>query len=171
MSPGDSTVLFRALPIRLKFSKEDQRLLLGFASVLSQTVADACPFTCLVTNDATLQELNHQFLGRDYPTDVLSFPTSELEQSGGQERTTLGDLAISVERAEVQALEFGHRCVDEVRVLMLHGLLHLLGFDHETDDGEMAHAEQKWRRHFGLSSSLIARQAEREFESITEPSS
>ncbi len=151
MSPGDSTVLFRALPIHLKISKSDQQSLIVFAGSLASTLANGRSFTCLVTNDRTLRKLNAQFLTHDYATDVLSFPT------GHSDDESLGDLAISVERASDQAAEFGHTLLDELRTLMLHGLLHLLGFDHETDSGQMARAERQWRHHFGLPSSLIAR--------------
>jgi probable rRNA maturation factor len=153
MSPGDSTVLFRALPIPLKFPKEDQQVLSDFASTLSEIVAGRRPFTCLITNNRSLRKLNQQFLGHDYATDVLSFPSGD----GNSPGDSLGDLAISVEKAEAQAVEFGHSRLDEVRILMLHGLLHLLGFDHETDRGQMARAERKWRLHFDLPSNLIER--------------
>jgi probable rRNA maturation factor len=95
-----------------------------------------------------MQKLNRDFLQHDYPTDVLSFPS---EDAG------LGDLAISVERAEAQAREFGHRRTQELQVLMLHGLLHLLGHDHEKDRGDMARAERKWRSEFKLPATLIIR--------------
>jgi len=93
--------------------------------------------------------LNKQFLGQDYATDVLSFPSGMPGH--------LGELAISVERAEEQANSFGHTLVDEIRVLMLHGLLHLAGMDHETDRGAMSRAESKWRSHFDLPVTLISR--------------
>jgi len=66
-------------------------------------------------------------------------------------------LAISVERANAQAKSFRHSLVDEIRVLMLHGLLHLTGMDHETDRGAMSRAEKKWRCHFDLPVTLIVR--------------
>jgi probable rRNA maturation factor len=69
----------------------------------------------------------------------------------------LGELAISVERADAQANSFGHSRVDEIRVLMLHGLLHLAGMDHETDRGAMSRAEKKWRSYFALPATLISR--------------
>jgi probable rRNA maturation factor len=73
----------------------------------------------------------------------------------------LGEIAISCERAKAQAEELGHGRVEEIRILMLHGVLHLTGMDHERDAGEMERAEQRWRIEFGLPSSLIARAAER----------
>jgi probable rRNA maturation factor len=150
MSPGDSMVLYRALPNPLRFSKQEKQQLRSFARLVSSHVADGRSFNCLVTNDRELQRLNREFLGHDYPTDVLSFPE-------GTEGASLGELAISVERAAAQAAEFGHECVDEVRILMLHGLLHLTGMDHERDRGEMARAERRWRLQLSLPATLIAR--------------
>jgi probable rRNA maturation factor len=94
--------------------------------------------------------LNRTFLGHDYATDVLSFPY-------GLSGLNLGELIVSLERAEAQAAEFGHTRMDEIRILMLHGLLHLTGMDHEKDGGEMAQAEDKWREDLGLPLALIAR--------------
>jgi probable rRNA maturation factor len=70
---------------------------------------------------------------------------------------SLGDVAISAQRAEAQAREFGHSLMDEIRILMLHGILHLTGMDHQRDQGEMARAEQKLRREFKLAATLISR--------------
>jgi len=149
MSPGDSTVLFKALPADFRLTSPEKRLLTNFSRTLSQEVVGGCPFTSLITNDRELQKLNKQFLGHDYPTDVLSFPSAMPHH--------LGELAISVERADAQASSFGHHRVDEIRVLMLHGLLHLAGMDHETDGGTMSRAEKKWRSHFDLPATLISR--------------
>ena len=104
----------------------------------------------MLTDDAELHRLNHAFLHHDYPTDVLSFPS---HNGLGQ----LGEMAISIERAALQAREFGHPRIDEIRILMLHGLLHLGGMDHESDRGEMARAEAAWRSEFGLPETLIGR--------------
>jgi probable rRNA maturation factor len=149
MSPG-STLLFGAIPTALKFPAIEKRRLASFARSLSSEVAGGRVFSCLITNDLELRRLNFAFLKNDYPTDVLSFPSL-------RHLDNLGEIAISVERAEVQAREFGHGRLDEICLLMLHGLLHLLGLDHDTDDGRMARAEQLWRAHFGLPPSLIAR--------------
>jgi probable rRNA maturation factor len=144
MSPG-STVLFGA-----KFSTQDKRVLRKFARAISTRIAGGRAFTCLLTNDEELQRLNKDFLGHDHPTDVLSFPAANANGN-------LGEIAISVQRASAQAGEFGHPAVEEIRILMLHGLLHLTGMDHERDGGEMELAEQKWRAEFGLPSTLIRR--------------
>jgi len=149
MSPGGSTVLFKALPAKFRLTAPEKRLLNKFSRTLAEDVAGGLPFTCLITNDRELQRLNNQFLRHDYPTDVLSFPSGMPGH--------LGELAISVERADAQASSFGHSRVDEIRVLMLHGLLHLAGMDHETDRGAMSRAENKWRAHFDLPVTLIVR--------------
>jgi probable rRNA maturation factor len=146
----DCTLLFRALPRRLKFSREEKRSLMTFARTLARRLVDGRPFTCLITGDRELHRLNRTFLEKDYPTDVLSFPAFGSNGS-------LGEMAISIDRAEAQALAFGHRRVDEVRILILHGLLHLAGMDHEHDAGRMARAERKWRARFNLPETLISR--------------
>ena len=150
MSPDGSTVLFRALSGKSQFTATEKRQLKSFAQLLSQSVAKGRTFTCLITSDSELQNLNSQFLGHDYPTDVLSFPAGATESE-------LGDLAVSADRAEEQAQELSHTRVDEIRVLMLHGVLHLTGMDHESDCGEMARAEQKWRAQLNLPATLISR--------------
>ena len=101
-----------------------------FALRLQREVANGRAFDCLITGDTELRRLNRDFRGKDYATDVLSFPAAPPSP-------TLGDLAISLGRARAQAREFGHTIEEEVQVLMLHGLLHLLGMDHEEDAGQM----------------------------------
>jgi probable rRNA maturation factor len=152
MSESDSTVLFRALPTELNLSPEEKRTVKNFARTLRTHAANGRSFTCVIADDAELRRLNRSFLGHDYTTDVLSFPS----------RATVGELGefiISAERAQSQAAEFGHDRIDEICILMLHGVLHLCGMDHERDRGEMAGAEQKWRKEFGLPLTLIARAA------------
>jgi probable rRNA maturation factor len=112
----------------------------------------------LLASDRTLRRLNRTFRGKDKATDVLSFPA--LEELAGQHA---GDLAISLDTAKKQAIEYGHTLRDEVRVLLLHGLLHLAGMDHETDRGEMAAREVVLRTKLRLPNGLIAR--------VTEPRS
>jgi probable rRNA maturation factor len=144
-SPDGSTVTFRRMPPDFR-----RRAVERFARVLQDEVAQGQPFDCLITGDADLRRLNREFRGLDYPTDVLSFPAAAPADR-------LGDLAISLARARAQAREFGHDIEHEVEILMLHGLLHLLGFDHETDSGEMARAEKRWRTRLGLATGLIER--------------
>jgi probable rRNA maturation factor len=148
--PGGCTVLFGAIPHNLKFSPAQKQFLRHFCRALSTRIAEGRAFTCLITNDSELQRLNRHFLGYDYPTDVLSFPAADGDG-------TLGEIAVSAERAAAQAREFGHAITDEIRILMLHGLLHLTGMDHEQDGGRMQRAEEKWRAELGLPCGLIAR--------------
>ena len=147
-------MLFRALPPELNLTPEEKRAIRSFARTLGTRVAKGRPFTCVIADDAELRRLNHSFLGHDYATDVLSFPS---HASTGQ----LGELILSAERAEAQASEFDHDRIDEICILMLHGVLHLCGMDHEQDRGRMASAEQKWREELGLPVTLIARAARR----------
>jgi probable rRNA maturation factor len=151
MSPdGSSTLLFQALPSPLRLGAEQKRELREFASELTEQVLQGRSLCCLVTNDRKLQQLNREFLEHDYPTDVLSFPSADANGAAGE-------LAISIERADEQARQMGHSLLDEIRVLMLHGALHLSGMDHEQDGGEMARAERKWRKEFDLPVALIER--------------
>jgi probable rRNA maturation factor len=106
----------------------------------------------LLADDRTLRRLNREFRGKDKATDVLSFPSAK---EFGEDYA--GDVAISVDTAARQAKEHGHSLRVEVRVLLLHGLLHLSGMDHETDQGEMAAKEAELRERLRLPSGLIAR--------------
>ncbi|MDQ2775401.1 MAG: rRNA maturation RNase YbeY [Acidobacteriota bacterium] len=167
MDPDGTSLLFRAIPAPHKFPSEDKRALKAFAQTLQEHVARGRAFTCLVTNDKELRKLNQTFLGHDYATDVLSFPSAGksdrlLTRAVQQGMENIGELAISAERAATQAEKFGHSRLDEVRVLMLHGVLHLTGLDHERDRGKMGRAERKWRTEFQLPDTLIARSAKPE---------
>jgi probable rRNA maturation factor len=144
-SPEGSTVTFRRVPPDFRRRAVEQ-----FARRLRKQVAQGQPFECLVAGDTLLRRLNREFRGLDYPTDVLSFPAAPPAPD-------LGSLAISFQRARIQARQFGHAIEHEVQILMLHGLLHLLGMDHETDSGRMARAEKRWRTRLGLATGLIER--------------
>jgi len=113
----------------------------------------------LLADDATLKRLNKTFRGKNKATDVLSFPAGPSTVFFGEPDAPelAGDLAISLETAARQAGRFGHTLLEEVKILLLHGLLHLAGFDHETDSGEMAAREAELRALLDLPSSLIAR--------------
>ena len=128
----------------------DRPRLESFARELQQRVARRQAFDCLITSDRELQDLNRSFRGEDYPTDVLSFPAESKVDS-------LGELAISRRRAAAQARQFGHTVEEEICILMLHGVLHLVGLDHETDSGAMRRTESRWRRKLGLPTGLIQR--------------
>lgn len=111
----------------------------------------------LLTGDRQIRRWNKGFRGKNKPTDVLSFPAMPIEEMDGMPAALAGDLAISVETAEMQAREHGHALVEELKVLVLHGLLHLAGYDHETDNGEMARKERRLRTKLGLKAALTER--------------
>ncbi len=145
MQAGLVSVIFRPLVRNV-----NRRYVREFAQTLARALAGGREFHCLITGDDELRRLNYAFLGEDYATDVLSFPSQDQTQF-------LGDIAISWQRARAQALERGHSTEEEIALLMLHGMLHLLGMDHATDRGAMARAERRWRKHLGLPGGLIER--------------
>jgi len=122
-----------------------------FLAALSQAEAPGREVAVLVASDEFVRQANGRFRGKNSSTDVLSFP------DGDDGR--LGDILISAARAQRQAAELGHSVDDEVKVLILHGFLHLLGYDHETDSGEMARKETRLRRKYGLGRALTERAA------------
>jgi probable rRNA maturation factor len=103
----------------------------------------------LVTDNRELRSLNRRFRKKDVPTDVLSFP--------GAFHDVAGDIAISAEMATANARKLGHSAVNEIKILILHGVLHLAGYDHERDNGIMARKEVQLRRAFKLPVGLIER--------------
>ncbi len=117
--------------------------------------------TVLLTTDAAIRRLNRRFRGKNKATDVLSFPAENLLQNVKPAERVAGDLAISVPTARRQAAEHGHALTAELRVLILHGLLHLAGYDHEIDDGQMHRRERQLRARLGLPSGLIERSTRR----------
>jgi probable rRNA maturation factor len=192
-SSEGSSVTFRRVPASLR-----RALIERFSRTLQKEVAKGRPFDTVLTGDAELRRLNRDFRGKDYPTDVLSFPSeprpSETVKYSAKQLLThaktpgtprnqtsfplrasrlcvkhglfhgfsgsgafLGDIAISLGRARAQAYEFGHTIEQEVQILMLHGVLHLTGHDHETDFGAMSRAEKRWRNKLGLPNGLIER--------------
>jgi probable rRNA maturation factor len=146
-SPEGSSVRFRRVTSTLRRTAIER-----FARRLQKEVAQGAPFDTLITGDAELRRLNREFRKKDYATDVLSFPAAEWGAG-------LGDLAISLGRARAQAREFGHTVEQEIQILMLHGVLHLTGHDHERDGGKMARLEKRWRVKLGLPNGLIERVA------------
>jgi probable rRNA maturation factor len=145
----------------------------------------------LLTTDKAIRRLNRQFRGKDKATDVLSFPAlthisktgnhgapahdSKSGKSFGELRagkgapTIAGDLAVSVDTARKQAAALGHALAIEIKVLMLHGLLHLAGYDHETDEGEMARREESLRAKLRLPHGLIERTEASEARVLSSP--
>ncbi len=100
-----------------------------------------------------MRQLNAQFRGKDYATDVLSFPPPGFIDGFG------GDIAISTDIAVRNARMLGHSAANEVKILILHGILHLAGYDHESDNGQMGAKERRLRRRLGLPAALIERTA------------
>jgi probable rRNA maturation factor len=106
----------------------------------------------IVCDDAAITELNRTHRGIDAPTDVLSFPIE-----GAHGHLPLGTVVISSEHAQRKADELGHTPDEEIALLFVHGLLHLMGYDHEQDAGEMREREHALLREFALPESLIVR--------------
>jgi probable rRNA maturation factor len=115
----------------------------------------------LLASSAQLRRLNREFRGKDYPTDVLSFcPEIRPQQKRGSQGARAGyagDIAISVDIALQNGKLLGHGAAVEIKTLILHGLLHLAGYDHETDNGRMARKEVLLRNALGLPQGLIER--------------
>jgi probable rRNA maturation factor len=148
-SPEGSSILFRHSAADVR-----PRALQTYGRKLQEQVAKGRAFECLITGDAELRKLNREFRGKDEPTDVLSFLSGPAQ---ARRPAPLGSIAISIARARAQARAFHHSTETEIRILMLHGLLHLLGYDHEIDGGRMARAERRWRSFLALPNGLIER--------------
>lgn len=152
--PDEIPLLFSpSIPVQ-KTGRLRKTALRDFLQEVTRRVTKGCVISCLITNDAELRRMNKQYRRKDYATDVLSFPAGD---HNGLPKSNAGDLAISIDRARAQAAEHGHSLDMELRILMLHGALHLAGMDHELDAGEMARAEARWRKKLGLPSGLIER--------------
>jgi probable rRNA maturation factor len=130
------------------------RTLARFLAAAQAAVRLSGQVSVLLTTDAAVRRLNRNYRGIDKTTDVLSFPAAA--SPAGAERIA-GDLAISVPAARRQAAAQGHPLLTELKVLILHGLLHLAGYDHETDNGTMARRERLLRGRLGLPQGLIER--------------
>jgi probable rRNA maturation factor len=139
------------LEVAIVAAPADRAAVRGLAPWLARTAPRALrgTITIAIVTDARMRALNTQFRQVNAATDVLSFPSL-----GGLD---LGDIAIARGVAARQAKAAGHALATEVRVLALHGLLHLAGYDHETDDGAMARVEARLRRKGGLAGGLIER--------------
>jgi probable rRNA maturation factor len=131
------------------------RELRGFLSKAKSAVKLRGEVSVLLTGDETIRTLNRDFRKKDKATDVLSFPADAEHPSAAAKQA--GDLAISLDTARRQAEEHGHSLQVEVKILMLHGLLHLAGYDHETDKGQMARKENALRKELNLPVGLIRR--------------
>jgi len=128
---------------RQRGKKIDREKWLDFAvEALDAIGKHGSSVTIAFVSDKSIHKLNREFRNVDRPTDVLSFPA--------EEETNLGDIAISVETAAAQAKENGLTFEAEIAQLILHGLLHLSGYDHETDSGEMNRLELRLRKKLGI---------------------
>jgi probable rRNA maturation factor len=126
-----------------------QRALTLFATKAKRAVGARGELSIRITSSAEMRKLNLRFRRKNNPTDVLSFPADALELAG--------DIAISAEIAAANADQLGHSVDTELKILILHGLLHLAGYDHETDAGEMQAQEARLRRRLNLPVGLIER--------------
>jgi probable rRNA maturation factor len=117
--------------------------------------------TIALVSDARMRILNRSYRAADYATDVLSFPAEDRGAPTDPADSFLGDIVIAKGVAARQARERGHPLATELRILALHGLLHVAGFDHERDGGEMAALERRLRRKGGLREGLIEREVAR----------
>jgi probable rRNA maturation factor len=131
------------------------RELRGFVIRAKSAVGLHGEISAFLATNATIRKLNREYRKKDKATDVLSFPVyaEHLHEAPKQ----AGDLAISLDMARKQAEEHGHTLQIEVKILLLHGLLHLAGYDHETDKGQMARKESALRKQFDLPAGLIQR--------------
>lgn len=126
-----------------------QRALARFAREAQRLARVPGDVAVLIADNRRLLALNRSFRGKDKPTDVLSFPRGN--GNGG------GDIAISADIARENAARYGHKTADELKILVLHGMLHLAGYDHETDNGRMEKTEARLRSRLKLPASLIQR--------------
>jgi probable rRNA maturation factor len=124
------------------------------AALLQQSAPDG-DLTLVLTGDEQIQDLDRDFLGKDAPTDVLSFPASQTDPETG--RPYLGDIIISVPRAEAQSIAAGHSLEDELSLLVVHGVLHLLGHDHaeSKDKARMWAAQAETLTKLGISPTIV----------------
>jgi probable rRNA maturation factor len=144
---------------RQRATRVARRPLETFLNRVTQDLGlDAAGITVCLVSDAEIARMNETYRKKKGPTDVLSFPAGRrgkpLPKKVGARRSLanefLGDIAISPATARRYAKKNGRRLSDELRVLILHGVLHLMGYDHETDRGQMERIEQKLRRRLGL---------------------
>jgi len=131
-----------------------RRSLAQFLSRARKVVRIRGQVSVLLTTDEAQRSLNRRFRRKNKPTDVLSFPADHAAAGAAK---IAGDLSISVPTAQRQAVQHGHSLSTEIKVLMLHGLLHLAGYDHEVESGEMARLERRLRTQLRLPGGLIER--------------
>ena len=152
--PALNSVSAKPAGARAHSSLPSARTLSRFLSRAQVEVRLRGQVNALLTTDSAIRSLNRRFRGKNKSTDVLSFPAEQFIHSGEK---FAGDLAISVPTAARQATAQGHTLSTEIKVLILHGLLHLAGYDHETDNGQMARRESLLRARLNLPQGLIER--------------
>jgi probable rRNA maturation factor len=135
--------------LKKKLAGVSERSLETFATRARKAAGVKGQVQVLITSSEELRELNRRFRRKDKPTDVLSFPAIVDGEAG--------DIAISADIASENAYQLGHSLDEELRILILHGILHLGGHDHEKDKGEMEALESELRDRLKLPSSLIER--------------
>ncbi len=146
----DSAENRQRLIILRKLTKDvSEAALARFAARARRAAGVVGEYAILITDNKEIQALNRQFRKKNKPTDVISFP-SAIEGAAG-------DIAISIEIASKNGHSFGHGTLTELTILILHGMLHLAGMDHEKDKGQMARREKRLRRELGLPEALIER--------------
>ena len=135
----------------------NERILERFVLRARRSVGLQGTANVLVTGSDAVRSLNQRFRRQNKVTDVLSFPSMASPAESRRYTKLAGEIAISADIARKNSIRFGHSVAQEIKILALHGILHLAGFDHERDDGEMARKEMKLRRDLGLPSGLIER--------------
>ena len=143
-------IIFERKPPRL-----NSRMLASFVLKASSAAGLRGEVSVLITGNSDIRHLNSCFREKNQPTDVLSFPAAPSAKG------LAGDIAVSLDIAASNARLLGHSVSDEIRILILHGILHLAGYDHESDRGEMAEKEILLRRRFALPTGLIERSSHR----------
>lgn len=139
------------ITLECSLEKRSASTLDRFARKVQRFLSLSADISILISDDRRIRGLNRSFRKKDKATDVLSFPRHDESGRLG------GDIAISVEMAGKSAFTYGHTLADELKVLILHGMLHLAGHDHERDNGEMAIREGTLRKQLGLPTTLIER--------------
>ena len=141
-----------------------ERALALFAGKAQRALGVRGEICIFITTSSKLRDMNRRYRQKDEPTDILSFSLSPNRSKPA------GDLAISAEIAADNAAELGHSTETELKILILHGLLHLAGYDHETDNGDMQGRETELRQQLGLPTGLIERAHSKEQRHIGKPS-
>lgn len=134
-------------------NRTEKEIDITLLETIAERLSDA-EIELILTDNAEIADINREFRGLDKPTDVLSFPSDPFPGA------PLGSIVISLDKVQSVASELGHTPAEELALLFIHGMLHLMGFDHEVDNGEMRDREAELIDAFGLPKSLIVRTLE-----------